>query len=180
MQRGWVGIFRDGWDAEMLQGLWNAVARHFYNFPNYHRELLVAADGGTVAIDWFRHCDMNQSLPSDTPILIVFHGLTGEPPYSLPRVTRNLGIFVCFIVVLGIVLECWQKRCSFYQFGVEGYNWVARGLLFDRLFGVCIVSSAITKRMGKVNGNLYLQRMGKGHPRLWTSEASHERCVVLV
>eukprot|EP00884_Botryococcus_braunii_P019369 jgi/Botrbrau1/6115/Bobra.331_2s0010.1 len=53
------------------------VGRHFYNFPNYHRQLLVASDGGTVAIDWFRQCDLNQALPPDTPVLVVFHGLTG-------------------------------------------------------------------------------------------------------
>lgn len=57
-----------------------AVGRCFYNFPNYHRQLLVAPDGGTVAIDWFKQCDLDQSLLPDVPVLLVFHGLTGSTP----------------------------------------------------------------------------------------------------
>lgn len=70
-----------------------AVTRQFYNFPSYSRDLLVAPDGGTVALDWFRRSNLDRSLPPDTPILLVFHGLTGTSlPPDTPILLVNHGL----------------------------------------------------------------------------------------
>lgn len=44
---------------------------------DYRRQLLTTADGGTIALDWFRGCDAAGALPATAPVLLVLHGLTG-------------------------------------------------------------------------------------------------------
>eukprot|EP00882_Tetradesmus_deserticola_P023266 GHRQ01025317.1.p1 GENE.GHRQ01025317.1~~GHRQ01025317.1.p1 ORF type:complete len:356 (+),score=75.50 GHRQ01025317.1:460-1527(+) len=44
---------------------------------DYRREILIAQDGGAVAIDWEHHDDAGKDLPLDAPVLILFPGLTG-------------------------------------------------------------------------------------------------------
>ena len=44
----------------------------------YDRQPIITEDGGTVALDWFQPRGYAK-LPTDTPIVLVLHGLTGEP-----------------------------------------------------------------------------------------------------
>lgn len=54
-----------------------AVLRGKLFSADYRRQLLTTADGGTIALDWFRGCDESGALPQAAPILVVLHGLTG-------------------------------------------------------------------------------------------------------
>ncbi|KAJ3127567.1 hypothetical protein HK098_006096 [Nowakowskiella sp. JEL0407] len=61
-----------------LQTFWAAVIarRKYDNRVKYERELLYLPDGGNIALDW---CPApgNESLPDDSPCIIILHGLTG-------------------------------------------------------------------------------------------------------
>ena len=54
-----------------------AVLRGKLMSAGYRRQLLTTADGGTIALDWFRGCDAAGALPATAPVLLVMHGLTG-------------------------------------------------------------------------------------------------------
>lgn len=56
-----------------------AVARQFWRDANYRRQALVTPDGGLIALDWYHGSDTLPDLPESTPVLMVFHGLTGRP-----------------------------------------------------------------------------------------------------
>lgn len=43
----------------------------------YDRQPIVTQDGGTVALDWFQPRGLDK-IPSDAPIVLVLHGLTGN------------------------------------------------------------------------------------------------------
>lgn len=43
----------------------------------YDRQPIVTTDGGTVALDWFQPRGYAK-LPTDTPVVLVLHGLTGD------------------------------------------------------------------------------------------------------
>lgn len=42
----------------------------------YDRQPITTTDGGTVALDWFQPRGYAK-LPTDTPVVLVLHGLTG-------------------------------------------------------------------------------------------------------
>ena len=42
----------------------------------YERQPIITKDGGTVALDWFHPTDYAK-LPTETPVVLVLHGLTG-------------------------------------------------------------------------------------------------------
>lgn len=44
----------------------------------YERQPMITEDGGTVALDWFQPRGYAK-LPTDTPVVLILHGLTGEP-----------------------------------------------------------------------------------------------------
>lgn len=44
----------------------------------YDRQPMTTEDGGTVALDWFQPRGYAK-LPTDTPVVLILHGLTGEP-----------------------------------------------------------------------------------------------------
>ena len=43
----------------------------------YERQLVTAADGGTIGLDYFRGVQTTASLPAGAPVLLVLHGVTG-------------------------------------------------------------------------------------------------------
>ena len=54
-----------------------AVGRQFWRDANYRRQALVTPDGGLIALDWYHGSDTLPHLAESTPVLMVFHGLTG-------------------------------------------------------------------------------------------------------
>ncbi|KAJ3206607.1 hypothetical protein HK099_000495, partial [Clydaea vesicula] len=59
-----------------LQTFWAAfVGDNSKDRVKYEREILTAADGGTISIDWTPR--LNELFSDESPILIVSHGLTG-------------------------------------------------------------------------------------------------------
>ena len=55
-----------------------AVGRQFWRVGQYRRQALVTPDGGLIALDWFLGCDTASHIDQSAPVLLVFHGLTGE------------------------------------------------------------------------------------------------------
>jgi len=43
----------------------------------YDRQPIITQDGGTVALDWFQPRGLDK-IPSDAPIILILHGLTGD------------------------------------------------------------------------------------------------------
>jgi len=43
----------------------------------YDRQPIITQDGGTVALDWFQPRGLDK-IPSDAPIVLILHGLTGD------------------------------------------------------------------------------------------------------
>ena len=43
----------------------------------YDRQPIITQDGGTVALDWFQPRGPDK-IPSDAPIVLILHGLTGD------------------------------------------------------------------------------------------------------
>ena len=58
------------------------MGRQFWRDANYRRQALVTPDGGLIALDWYHGSDTLSHLAESTPILMVFHGLTGV--HALP------------------------------------------------------------------------------------------------
>ena len=54
-----------------------AVGRQFWRDSDYRRQALITPDGGLIALDWYHGSDTLPELDQYTPILMVFHGLTG-------------------------------------------------------------------------------------------------------
>ena len=54
-----------------------AVGRQFWRDCDYRRQALITPDGGLIALDWYHGSDTLPELDQYTPILMVFHGLTG-------------------------------------------------------------------------------------------------------
>jgi abhydrolase domain-containing protein 1/3 len=61
----------------------SAAGRQFWRDANYRRQALVTPDGGLIALDWYHGSDTLPHLPQSTPILMVFHGLTGVALWPL-------------------------------------------------------------------------------------------------
>lgn len=55
-----------------------AVGRQFWRVDQYRRQALITPDGGLIALDWFQGCDTASHIDQSAPVLLVFHGLTGE------------------------------------------------------------------------------------------------------
>jgi len=53
------------------------VGRQFWRDAAYRRQALVTPDGGLIALDWYHGSDTLPHLANSTPVLMVFHGLTG-------------------------------------------------------------------------------------------------------
>lgn len=54
-----------------------AVVRSLTCQAKYDRQPIITQDGGTVALDWFQPRGLDK-IPSDAPIVLVLHGLTGS------------------------------------------------------------------------------------------------------
>lgn len=54
-----------------------AVLRSLTCQAKYDRQPIITKDGGTVALDWFQPRGLAK-IPSDSPVVLVLHGLTGN------------------------------------------------------------------------------------------------------
>ena len=46
---------------------------------HYHRQKLIAADGGTLGLDWMDELNASDPLPDDAPIVLLLPGINGSP-----------------------------------------------------------------------------------------------------
>ncbi len=61
----------------------------------YQRQLVMADDGGTIGLDYYRGADVAASFPVGAPVLLVLHGVTGEQLCPLAEESAILAMLTC-------------------------------------------------------------------------------------